>query len=110
MKLSTLVVATATIVAPAIAFAQSSPAPANQSGGGVSPSVQSPTDQGSAGETGNQKGMPARGMMKSGTTGAAVGMEKDSKTTGSGMNSPAAESAKKTESPASPSTGIAKEK
>jgi hypothetical protein len=50
------------------AFAQSSPAPANQSGPGVSPSTPSPTDPSSAAESGNIKGIPERGTMSAPTT------------------------------------------
>lgn len=44
------------------AIAQSAPAPANQSGGGVSATTPAPTDP-SASETGNTRGQPARGTM-----------------------------------------------
>lgn len=81
MKLSTLVIAASMIVTPAIAFAQSSPAPANQSGPSVNPAAQQPTDQGAGAETGNTKGTPNRGTMgrdsmnsgSMGTTGSGVG-------------------------------------
>ena len=56
------------------AFAQSSPAPANQSGPGVSPTAPSPTDPSSAAESGNTKGIPERGTMRTvpGTTGSGM--------------------------------------
>lgn len=92
MKLSTLVLATSMIVAPAIAFAQSQPAPANQSGPSVNPTTQQPTDQGAGNETGNTKATPNRGSMgegssmspgSSGTTGAGSSdIESGSKATG----------------------------
>ena len=63
MKIRTLLVATTLLTAAtSSAFAQSSPAPANQSGPSVSPSA-SPTDQGVGSESGNTKGVPTRGTM-----------------------------------------------
>jgi len=66
-----------TVAAVGIAFAQSSPAPANQSGPSVSPTTPSPTDPSAGAQSGNTKGTPQRGTMnksdtmhKSGTTGA----------------------------------------
>jgi len=57
------------------AFAQSSPAPANQSGPGVSPTTPSPTDPSTAGASGNTKAVPERGTMsRPGTTGAGAPM------------------------------------
>ena len=67
MKLKTLVVAAGLIAAPALAFAQSAPAPANQSGPGVSPSVQSPTDMGASSVTGNTKAIPSRSVKRHST-------------------------------------------
>ena len=73
MKLTTVILATSMLaVAPAASFAQSSPSPNNQSGPGVNPTVQSPTDQGAGGETGNTKATPERGTMTRGTTGSDV--------------------------------------
>jgi hypothetical protein len=63
--------ALATVIAAAscgAAFAQSSPAPANTSGPGVSPSAPSPTDPSSAAESGNTKGIPERGTIRGPTT------------------------------------------
>ena len=63
MKIRTLLIATTLLTAAtSFAFAQSSPAPANQSGPSVSPSA-SPTDQGVGSESGNTKGVPTRGTM-----------------------------------------------
>ena len=42
----------------ATAFAQSAPAPANQSGPSVNPTTSSPTDPAAAGQSGNTKGTP----------------------------------------------------
>lgn len=91
MKLSTLVLATSMIVAPAMAFAQSQPSPSNQSGPSVNPTTQQPTDQGAGNETGNTKATPSRGSMGQGgssmspsdTTGAgSADTESGSKRTG----------------------------
>ena len=86
------------------AFAQSSPAPANQSGTAVSPTAPSPTDPSTASETGNTKGQPSRGTMN-----------RQPGTTGSGMSTPsprsnAQETQEKNASPASPAEGTEKEK
>jgi len=105
MKLRTLVLASAVFAAGSgLAFAQSSPAPANQSGGGVSATTPSPTDPSSAAESGNTKGTPARGTMNA-----------QPRTTGSGMSSPtpsssSKESQEKNASPASPAEGTEKVK
>jgi hypothetical protein len=58
----------------ASAFAQSAPAPANQSGPSVSPTTPSPTDPAAAGQSGNTKGTPERGTtrMAPGTTGSGT--------------------------------------
>ncbi len=105
MKLKTLVVAAGLIAVPALAFAQSAPAPANSSGPGVSPTVQSPTDMGAGGVSGNTKGIPSRGVKKHAT------MVKKSKRghamTGSAVRD---ESRRATQSPASLGTGVEKVK
>lgn len=88
MKLSTLVLATSMVIAPAMAFAQSSPAPANESGPGVSPTTQQPTDQGSGSETGNVKGTPSRGTMNRSPNADHMGTTGAGTTSGSRMNSP----------------------
>jgi hypothetical protein len=78
MRLRMIAIAAILAAGPAVAFAQSSPAPANQSGGGTSATTPSPTDPSTAGQTGNTKGEPARGTMTapSGTTGSgAMGRE-----------------------------------
>ena len=69
--------------------------------------------QGAGNETGNTKAKAGAAMkpgtaMKPATTGSAVKMEKGAMK--KGTESPAAESMKKNESPASPSTSISKEK
>jgi hypothetical protein len=64
MKLTSFVIAAGLIAVPALALAQSAPAPVNQSGPGVSPTVQSPTDMGTAGQSGNTKAVPSRGVHK----------------------------------------------
>jgi len=69
--------AIATLISSALtagALAQSSPAPANQSGPDVSPTTPSPTDPAAGNETGNTRGVPERGTMgrTPGTTGSAV--------------------------------------
>jgi hypothetical protein len=104
----TLLIATALATgAVSYAAAQGSPSPANQSGGGISATTPSPTDPGTAGQTGNTKGTPAMGSKQ---------MQKTPATTGSGMTkSPTSrdskmESMEKTKSPASQSNGIKKEK
>lgn len=105
----TLLIATALATgAVSYAAAQGSPAPANQSGGGISATTPSPTDPGTAGQTGNTKGSPAMGSRQ---------MHKTPATTGAGMKSPNSrdskmESMEKNKSPASqsPSTGIKNQK
>lgn len=61
---------------PAAALAQSSPAPANQSGPGVSPTTPAPTDPSAGSESGNIRGIPERGTMtappRTGTTGSGL--------------------------------------
>ena len=99
MKIRTLLVATTLLTAAtSFAFAQSSPAPANQSGPSVSPSA-SPTDQGVGSESGNTKGVPSRGTMNANPAPAA--------TTG---GAPANDSMQKDKSPASQNSGIKQEK
>src|SRR5260221_1588027 len=55
------------------AFAQSSPAPANQSGPGVNPTSSSPTDSSAGSESGNTKGLPETGTMTTPSTTTASG-------------------------------------
>lgn len=105
MKICTLVLATTLLTtATGLAFAQSSPAPANTSGGGVSATTPSPTDPSTASETGNTKGVPARGTMNAQPSGKA--------TTGSGVTagSDMKETKEKNASPASSKEGIKQEK
>jgi hypothetical protein len=105
MKIRALVLATTILTAATgVAFAQSSPAPVNQSGGGID-AAQSPTDMGIAGQTGLTKGTPTRGAVS-----AQRQQMAPAATTGSGLNSPARESAHKAASPASPDAGIKQEK
>jgi hypothetical protein len=104
MKLATVLLAAGLIAAPGIALAQSSPSPNNQSGPGVSPSVQAPTDQGVGSESGNLKGQPSRGAMGAGTTGMQ---------TGPAVGAPASQMGEqrlRNASPASPAEGVQKEK
>jgi hypothetical protein len=105
MTIRSLILAT-TIVAAGTGFAlaQSAPAPANQSGGGVSATTPAPTDPSTAGESGNTKGKPARGTLNAqpGTT----GMGASRPTPGSN----AKENQEKNASPASPAEGTEKEK
>jgi hypothetical protein len=103
MKLKSLVFAAGLIAVPALAFAQSAPAPVNQSGPGVT-RTQSPTDMGAAGVSGNTKAVPARKGMTS-----KMRMGKRSKaapTTGSNVR----ERNQRNASPASSAEGAAKEK
>ena len=104
MKLTSIVLAAGLVAVPAIALAQSAPSPNNQSGPGVSKSVQSPTDVGTGNETGNTKAVPAR------KTGKHAMRMKRSKhkapTTGSNVR----EQKKRNASPASPAEGVEKVK
>jgi hypothetical protein len=77
MQLRKLAIASLIMAAPtAAALAQSAPAPANQSGPGVSPTTPSPTDPSAGSESGNTKGLPERGSMRRApsTTGSGVAM------------------------------------
>ena|ERR1041384_274812 len=87
--LATVIAATSS----GLAFAQSAPAPANQSGPGVSATTPSPTDPGAGAHSGNTKGTPERGAMgkSSGTTGSGMttkkGMDRDNTSVpGQGVN------------------------
>lgn len=71
MKLLSAILLTSLV--PAAALAQSAPSPNNSAGPGVSPSVQSPTDPGIGGQSGNIRGVPERGPV--GTTGSALAPE-----------------------------------
>jgi len=103
MKIRTLVLATTLLsAATGFAFAQSSPAPANTSGPGVSATTPSPTESGAVSESGNTKGNPSRGTMNAHPGGAT--------TTGSGMNAPAKDTMGKNKSPASTDAGVKQEK
>jgi len=105
MTIRRLMLATAIVAAgPGFAFAQSAPAPANQSGGGVSATTPSPTDPSTAGQSGQTKGVPARGTLNAqpGTTGMGASQPTP------GSNS--VESRTKNASPASPAEGTEKEK
>ena len=109
MTIRRLILATTILAAGAAgAFAQSSPAPANQSGGGVSATTPAPTDQSISSEGGNSKGVPARG------TNAQSGKAQMG-TTSAGVNRPPPgqnmiESQQKNQSPASQDSGVKKEK
>jgi hypothetical protein len=103
MKLKTVVFAAGLIAIPALAFAQSAPAPVNQSGPGVT-RTQSPTEMGAASVTGETKAVPAgkasNSKMKMGKR------SKGAPTTGSNMR----ERNERNASPASGAEGAAKEK
>ena len=96
MKLKSIMLAAGLLAVPAIALAQSAPSPKNQSGPGVSPSVQSPTDVGTGNATGNTKAIPDR------KAGAKQSMKKSGKANAPTTGSSSAESKKKNASPASP--------
>jgi hypothetical protein len=64
MKVKAVVFAAGLIAVPALAFAQSSPAPVNQSGPGVT-RTQSPTEMGAGAVTGETKAIPAGKTSKS---------------------------------------------
>lgn len=59
-RLNLLVLAAGLVAAPAAAIAQSSPAPNNQMGPGVSSTVEMPTDMGLGNESGNTWGGSSR--------------------------------------------------
>ncbi|HEY6024545.1 MAG TPA: hypothetical protein VIV34_10265 [Pseudolabrys sp.] len=105
MTIRRLILASAFVAAgTGLALAQSSPAPANQSGGGVSATSPAPTDPSTASESGNTKGVPARGTLNAqpGTTGMGA--------TSPSPGSNAMETKEKNASPASPTEGTEKEK
>jgi hypothetical protein len=104
MKTRIVVLAAALLTAAtSLAFAQSAPSPANQSGPDVSRTAPSPTDPAMGSETGNSKGVPARGTTSANPGGAG--------TTGSARPaSPAKQSMDKDKSPASQNSGIKQEK
>jgi len=108
-KARTLLLATALAVGGAsYAMAQSSPAPANQSGGGTSATTPAPTDPGTAGATGNTKGQPAAGTGMRNTTGS--GMSNSSMGSGRSATGAKRESMEKTKSPASQDSGVKQQK
>lgn len=77
MLLRKLAITSLIAVTPTVALAQSAPAPANQSGPGVSPTTPSPTDPSAGSEGGNTRGIPERGTMTAppATTGSGVTRE-----------------------------------
>jgi len=104
MKLKSVVFAAGLIAVPALAFAQSSPAPVNQSGTGVT-KTQSPTDMGAAGVSGETKAVSGKqsqtkSKMKMGKR------SKDAPTTGSNTR----ERNERNASPASGAEGAEKVK
>jgi hypothetical protein len=103
MKLKSIMLAAGLLAVPAIALAQSAPSPNNQSGPGVSPSVQAPTDMGAGGASGNTKAVPAR-------KGAKQSMKKGGKANAPTTGSSLRESKKRNASPASPAEGAEKVK
>lgn len=88
------------------ALAQGSPSPANQSGGGISATTPSPTDPGTAGQTGNTKGTPAMGMRKKKMRASKSKRMMRSPTAGDSRM----ESMEKTRSPANQNSGIKRQK
>ena len=105
MSIRSLIVATAIIAAgTGAAFAQSSPSPANQSGGSLNATTQSPTDQGAVGVSGNTKATPSGGA-------SAQGNMKGSSHVGTtGAGDPRSESQMKNASPGSQNDTIDKVK
>jgi hypothetical protein len=102
MKLTSIVLAAGLLAVPAIALAQSSASPNNQSGPGVSPTVQSPTDMAAGGNaSGNTKAVPARSAKKKVKKGSTMGAAPKGS---SKMNKV------RNASPASPDEGAKKEK
>jgi hypothetical protein len=104
IKLKSIVFAAGLIAVPALAFAQSSPSPINQSGPGVTGTNQAPTEMGAAAVTGQTKAVPA-----SKRTGSKMKMGKRSKaapTTGSNVR----ERQQRNASPASGAEGAEKVK
>jgi hypothetical protein len=108
MTIRKLILATAMVAAgTGFALAQSAPAPANQSGPGVSATTPAPTDPSTASESGNTKGVPARATnAHPGTTGMGGSMGANTPTPGTN----AKETQEKNASPASPAEGVKKEK
>ena len=107
MKFRSLILATTLLTAATgFAFAQSAPAPANQSGPGVDATAPGPTDLSK--ENDNTKGIPSRGTAAQGraTTGAGMTEPGTKPSPRKNMN----ETVKKNASPASPAEGIEKEK
>jgi hypothetical protein len=102
MKVSSLLIPLAFVASTSIAMAQSSPSPNNQSGPGVDPRVQTPTDQSAGSESGNLKGQPSR-MGTTGTTVVEPGVAPRSGVT-------IGEQHMRNASPASPAEGVEKEK
>jgi hypothetical protein len=101
MKLKSVVFAAGLIAVPALAFAQSSPAPVNQSGPGVT-KTQSPTEMGAAGVSGETKAVKGTSSkMKMGKR-----SKKDAPTTGSNIR----ERQQRNASPASGAEGAEKVK
>jgi hypothetical protein len=109
MTIRKLILATAMIAAgTGFALAQSAPAPANSSGPSVSPTTPAPTDPSAAGQSGDTKGTPSRGTMKSGSGTTGMGGSTGATTPTPGTN--AKETQEKNASPASPAEGVKKEK
>ncbi len=71
MKLAAIALVGIT-VAPVAAFAQSAPAPVNQTGSGITAPVSGPTDMGIAGVSGNTRAAPG-GMYTTAPQAAVVG-------------------------------------
>jgi hypothetical protein len=102
---------TSAIVAAAsgYAFAQSAPSTANTTGPDVTKTQNSPTDLGTASESGNTKSVPGGKNAEHGGMTASK-KHSGSMTTGSGVANPRSETMKKDASPASGAEGANKEK
>lgn len=96
---------TAALLTPAIAFAQSSPSPNNQSGPGVSATAPSPTDPGAGAVSGDTAARPARPTM-SGSPDTMGDGATNRMTPGAAMR----DTQRKNASPASGAEGVEKEK
>jgi hypothetical protein len=104
MRLKPIVLAAGLLGGPAIALAQSAPSPNNQSGPGVSPSVQSPTDPGTGNASGNTKATPERKASVQSTM--MKGSKQKAPTTGANLH----ETKKRNASPNSAAEGAEKVK
>ena len=105
MKLKSVVFAAGLIAVPALAFAQSSPSPVNQSGPGVTGTNQAPTEMGAGAVSGETKAVPGRKG-----TGSKMKMGKRSKASAPTTGSNVRERQQRNASPASGAEGAEKVK